>query len=125
MAFSMPSAFRAESRAARVATSRAASDSATRASSRGLAFFKPFSVSLSVSASAFFAASVWRKRLPEFAAAYRQARRASVEAAVGRMQAATGHAVDALVSVARTAERDGDRVRAATALLDYAYRGLT
>jgi hypothetical protein len=62
--------------------------------------------------------------LPAFRAAYRQARRELVEAAVGRVQAATGQAVETLVAVARQGRRDGDRVRAAIALLDHACRGL-
>ena len=78
-------------------------------------------------------------RLPEFQAAYRRARRQLVESAVGRIQAATGQAVDALVAVAkhgkpgervraavaRAGTKDGDRVRAAIALLDHAFHGLT
>jgi hypothetical protein len=66
----------------------------------------------------------WLK-LPDFAAAYRSARRRMVEQSIGRMQAATGTAVDTLVAVARDGARDGDRVRAAVALLDHAFRGLT
>lgn len=64
-------------------------------------------------------------RLPAFRAAYRQARRELVEGAVGRIQAATGQAVDTLLAVARSGAKDGDRVRAAVALLDHALRGLT
>src|SRR5262249_19260987 len=63
--------------------------------------------------------------LPELQAAYRQARRALVEGAVGRIQAATGQAVDTLLAVAKDGAKDGDRVRAAVALLDHAFRGLT
>jgi hypothetical protein len=59
-----------------------------------------------------------------FRAAYRQARRELVEAAIGRLQAASGQAVETLVTVARQGRRDGDRVRAAIALLDHAGRGL-
>src|SRR5262245_26284579 len=62
---------------------------------------------------------------PSFRAAFRQARRELVEAGIGRIQAATGQAVETLVSVARHGRRDGDRIRAATALLDYSLRGLT
>jgi hypothetical protein len=62
--------------------------------------------------------------LPEFQAAYRQARRKLVEAAVGRIQAATGQAVDTLLAVAKGGAKDADRVRAAVALLDHALRGL-
>jgi hypothetical protein len=64
-------------------------------------------------------------QLPEFQAAYRQARRELVEGAVGRIQAATGQAVDTLVAVAKDGAKDSDRVRAAVALLDRAFRGLT
>jgi hypothetical protein len=63
--------------------------------------------------------------LPQFQAIYRQARRELVEAAVGRIQAATGQAVDTLVAVAKDGAKDGDRVRAAVALLDHALHGLT
>ena len=63
--------------------------------------------------------------LPGFQAAYRQARRQLVEGAVGRIQAATGQAVDTLLAVARGGAKDADRVRAAVALLDHALRGLT
>jgi hypothetical protein len=63
--------------------------------------------------------------LSGFRAAYRQARRELVEGAIGRLQAATGQAVETLVDVARGARRDGDRVRAAVALLEHASRGLT
>jgi len=62
--------------------------------------------------------------LPTFRAAYRQARRELVEAAIGRIQTATGQAVDVLLDVARHGRRDGDRTRAAIALLDHAFRGL-
>ena len=61
---------------------------------------------------------------PSFRAAYRQARRELVEAGIGRIQAATGQAVETLLSVARHGRRDGDRIRASAALLDYAFRGL-
>jgi hypothetical protein len=63
-------------------------------------------------------------RLPAFAAAYRCARRELVEAAVGRIQAATGQAVDTLLAVATGGAKDGDRVRAAVVLLEHATRGL-
>jgi hypothetical protein len=62
---------------------------------------------------------------PAFRAAYRRARREVVEGAVGRLQAACGLAVETLLAVARGGARDGDRVRAAVALLDHALRGLT
>src|SRR5262249_14639977 len=63
-------------------------------------------------------------QLPAFRAAYRQARRELVEAAIGRIQAATGQAVNALLAVANQGRRDSDRVRAASALLNHACRGL-
>jgi hypothetical protein len=62
--------------------------------------------------------------LPAFRATYRRARRELVEAAVGRIQAATGQAVDTLLTVAKSGPKDADRVRAAVALLDHAFRGL-
>jgi hypothetical protein len=62
--------------------------------------------------------------LPTFRAAYRQARRELVEAAIGRVQAATGQAVEVLLDLARHSRRDGDRLRAANALLEHAFRGL-
>lgn len=62
--------------------------------------------------------------LPSFRAAYRRARRELIEAAIGRIQAATGQAVETLLAVARQGKRDGDRVRAAVALLEHACRGL-
>jgi hypothetical protein len=64
-------------------------------------------------------------RLPAFQGAYRRARRELVEGAVGRLQAAAGQAVETLLAVAKEGARDGDRVRAAVALLDHALRGLT
>jgi len=64
-------------------------------------------------------------QVPAFRAAYRQARRELVEAAVGRVQTAAGRAVEALVTVAAKGRRDGDRVRAAVAILDHAHRGLS
>jgi hypothetical protein len=63
-------------------------------------------------------------RLPAFQASYRQARRELVEGAIGRIQAATGQAVDTLVAVAKVGEKDSDRVRAAVAILDHAFRGI-
>jgi hypothetical protein len=63
--------------------------------------------------------------LPGFLSAYRRARRELVENAVGRMQAATGQAVDTLLSVAKDGAKDSDRVRASIALLDHAFLGLT
>lgn len=66
----------------------------------------------------------WRKE-PGFRTAYRQARRELLESSIGRIQAATGTAVDTLLTVAQTGAKEGDRVRAAVALLDMAVRGLT
>jgi hypothetical protein len=63
--------------------------------------------------------------LPAFRASYRQIRREVVEGAIGRIQAATGQAVDTLVAVAKDGRKDSDRVRAAVALLDHAFQGLT
>ncbi len=62
--------------------------------------------------------------LPPFRAAYRRARRELVDGAIGRVQAATGLAVETLVAVARNGAKEGDRVRAAVALLEHALRGL-
>src|SRR5262249_28331073 len=64
-------------------------------------------------------------RLPEFRSAYRGARQQLVEGAVGRIQAATGQAVDTLLAMAEHGGKSSDRVRASIALLDYAFRGLT
>jgi hypothetical protein len=58
-----------------------------------------------------------------FVSAYRQARREVVESAIGRIQAATGTAVDTLLTVAKSGAKDGDRVRAAVALLEHAVKG--
>jgi hypothetical protein len=63
-------------------------------------------------------------QLPAFRAAYDEARRELVKSAIGRIQAGTGQGVDTLLEVARHGRRDGDRVRAAVALLDHALRGL-
>jgi hypothetical protein len=77
-------------------------------------------------AAAGIAESTLRRWLhvPAFRAAYRQVRRELVDAAVGRIQAATGQAVDTLLAVAKDGAKDADRVRAAVALLDHAFRGL-
>jgi hypothetical protein len=48
-------------------------------------------------------------RLPAFRAGYLQARRELVEGAVGRIQAATGQAVDTLLEVARGGAKAGFR----------------
>ena len=54
---------------------------------------------------------------------FRKARRELVATAISRLQASTGLAVDTLMAVARDGQKDGDRVRAAVALLDHAQRG--
>jgi hypothetical protein len=61
---------------------------------------------------------------PAFCTAYRRARRQLVQSAVERLQGAVGQAVDTLRSVAKDGAKDGDRVRAAVALLDHAFRGI-
>jgi hypothetical protein len=63
-------------------------------------------------------------QLPAFRAAYDEARRELVKSAIGRLQAGTGQAVETLLEVARQGRRDGDRVRAAVAVLEHAFRGL-
>jgi hypothetical protein len=65
----------------------------------------------------------WQK-VPAFADAYRRKRRELLDAAVGRIQAATSTAVDTLQSVAKSGAKDSDRVRAAVAILEHAHRGL-
>jgi hypothetical protein len=62
---------------------------------------------------------------PDFAAAYRLARRELLDVSLGRIQAATGQAVDTLLAVAKDSAKDSDRVRAAVALLNHAFRGQT
>jgi hypothetical protein len=64
----------------------------------------------------------WMQR-PAFRAAYLRARRELVESAIGRIQTATGQAVETLLAVTREGRRDSDRVRAAIALLHHALRG--
>src|SRR5262249_60295867 len=63
----------------------------------------------------------WLNR-PAVRAAYRRARRELVEGAIGRIQAATGQAVDTLLAVAKDGAKDSDRGRPAVALLDHAWR---
>jgi hypothetical protein len=62
---------------------------------------------------------------PLFRSAYLDTRRELVDAAVGRMQAAAGQAVQTLVTASVQAKRDSDRIRASLALLDHAVDGLT
>jgi len=64
----------------------------------------------------------WLK-LPDFRAAYDEARRELVKSALRRLQAGTVQAVETLLHVARKAERDSDRVRAAIAVLEHAIPG--
>jgi hypothetical protein len=59
---------------------------------------------------------------PLFLAAYRQARLQVVEGAIGRLQAASGEAVTTLRECLN-ADKAGDRVRAAVAILDHCHRG--
>jgi hypothetical protein len=61
---------------------------------------------------------------PAFGVAYRRARRELVREAVERLQSAVGEAVDTLRAVAKNGKKDSDRVRAAVALLDHAFRGI-
>ena len=81
-------------------------------------------------AAAAEAVGIWPSTLyrwmeiDSFKQAYRQARRELVEMAMGRMQAASGVAVDALVHIARHGRKESDRVRASVALLDRALLGL-
>ena len=60
----------------------------------------------------------WMK-LPDFRAAYDEARRELVKSAQRRLQAGAVQAVETLLHVAGKAERDSDRVRAAIAVLDH------
>lgn len=62
-------------------------------------------------------------RDPAFQHAYRSARRSIVDTALGRVQTATSQAVDTLLMISRHGRRESDRLRAATALMDYALRG--
>jgi hypothetical protein len=66
----------------------------------------------------------WMQR-PAFRAAYHRARLELAESTKGRLQAATGQAVETLLAVARDGRRDSDRVRAASALLHHALRGVS
>ncbi len=59
----------------------------------------------------------------QFRQLFRSARLELVAGAIGRLQAAMGLAVDTLLAVAKDGKKDGDRVRAAVALLDHALRG--
>ena len=65
----------------------------------------------------------WLK-LPAFDRAYRDARRQLVRDAVARLQGAVGEAVDTLRTIAKDGKKEADRVRAAVALLDHAFRGI-
>jgi hypothetical protein len=59
----------------------------------------------------------------QFQRAYRAARRAVMDATIGRVQQAAGAAVDALERNL-TCGRPGDEIRAALGMLDHASRGL-
>jgi DNA-binding transcriptional MerR regulator len=61
-------------------------------------------------------------REPPFRDAYRQARRQLLDGAVLLLQRASKEAVEALIQQLR-ASKPGDVIRAATAILDHAYRG--
>jgi hypothetical protein len=63
----------------------------------------------------------WMKD-PGFSRAYAEARRAVLEASIGRLQQATGEAVETLRACLQ-AKRDSDRIRAAVAILDQALKG--
>jgi hypothetical protein len=60
--------------------------------------------------------------LPAFQAALRHAHRELLKVSLSRAQAASGVAVDALVAITRGGRREGDRIRAAVALLDQSTR---
>src|SRR5262249_27241768 len=62
-------------------------------------------------------------RLPEFQAAYRQARRSIVETAIGRLQQATGKAVEALERNL-ACQHPGSEIRAALGILDHAVKAV-
>jgi hypothetical protein len=59
-----------------------------------------------------------------FQAAYRHARRQLLDSMIGRIQAAAGQAVSTLIEIAVKGRRDGDRVRAAVAILVHSERML-
>jgi hypothetical protein len=65
----------------------------------------------------------WLK-LPNFRSAYHDARTEMTDFTIGRIQAASCQAVETLLGVMRQGRRDGDRVRAAIATFDIAFRGL-
>ena len=66
----------------------------------------------------------WQK-LPEFQAAYREARRAAVSQANARLQQASSTAVSVLVKIMVDSDSPASaRVRAADRVLDYAKRGI-
>jgi hypothetical protein len=60
--------------------------------------------------------------LPAFLAAYRQARLQVMEGSIARLQQASGKAVDAL-QACLAADKAGDRIRAAVAILEHAHKG--
>jgi transposase-like protein len=63
----------------------------------------------------------WMQK-PAFRTACQAAQRELVVGAVHRLRSGTGQAVETLLAVARKGRREGDRVRAANALLDHAFR---
>jgi hypothetical protein len=62
-------------------------------------------------------------RVPEFLAAYREARRRIVEDAITRLQRLTARAAGALARSLKAA-KSADQIRAAKAVLDFALKGL-
>lgn len=61
---------------------------------------------------------------PDFASAYRAARREALELTVGMLQSATADAVEALRRNTDPSKPPGIQVRAATALLTLAFKGI-
>ena len=62
-------------------------------------------------------------RLPAFRSAYREARRAAVESAIGQLQQATTEAVEALRRNIKCGAA-GHEIRAALGILDHAVQGI-
>lgn len=65
----------------------------------------------------------WQQR-PEFQAAYEKARRGLVEQAFNRVKSSMTMAVDALTDIVKNAPKEGDRSRAAVALLQFGLRSV-
>jgi hypothetical protein len=62
-------------------------------------------------------------QVPEFQRAYRAARRAIVESAIGRLQGATGKAIETLVRNL-DCPKPADQIRAASVLLEHAVKAV-